>query len=110
MISRRNLMLAGIFAAASAPAIVRASSLMKIWVPPKPKLILYPMEIGRIEGFRFIQSPYLSDNECVLRNANIIRVDNFRAIPAHYVITSEDMQSDKYAATIDEIIRYEKIR
>lgn len=39
MISRRNF-LHGLLAAAAAPAIVRSESLMKIWVPPEPKLIL----------------------------------------------------------------------
>jgi hypothetical protein len=36
--NRRSLLL-GIGAALSAPAIVKAESLMKLWVPPKAKLI-----------------------------------------------------------------------
>lgn len=35
MIARRSF-LAGILAAGAAPAIVRASSVMKLWVPPEP--------------------------------------------------------------------------
>ena len=37
---QRRSFLAGIFAGAAAPAIVRASSLMKIWVPPQEVLTL----------------------------------------------------------------------
>lgn len=36
--NRRSLLL-GIGAALAAPAIVRADSLMKLWVPPKRKLV-----------------------------------------------------------------------
>jgi hypothetical protein len=76
IITRRGL-LAGILAACAAPAIVKASSIMTInprqglWVPPlKTRTItanwtleelpdkLYDMEIGRIEGFRFVSEPY----------------------------------------------------
>jgi hypothetical protein len=39
MTSRRGFLL-GIGAALAAPAIVRADSLMKLWVPPKPKLVV----------------------------------------------------------------------
>lgn len=82
MIARRN-MLMGIFAAASAPAVVRASSMMKIWVPPEPKLILFPMEIGRIEGFRFIQEPFVFDNEGTL-SGEIVHIDGSRFIQSPY--------------------------
>lgn len=37
MTNRRTFLL-GLGTALAAPAVVRASSLMKIWVPPKPKL------------------------------------------------------------------------
>ncbi len=35
----RRLFLGGILASATAPAIVRASSLMPIWVPPAPRVL-----------------------------------------------------------------------
>lgn len=38
--NRRSLLL-GLGTALAAPAIVRAESLMKLWVPPAPKLLLY---------------------------------------------------------------------
>lgn len=68
MIQRRSF-LAGILAAGVAPAFVRAGVLMpvkEIWVPPVEVIVLtdigletklFPMEIGRIETFRFIESP-----------------------------------------------------
>lgn len=57
MIARRGF-LGTILAAAAAPAIVRASSLMPIYVP-KPRL-LYTGELGVLNGgFRFIESPML---------------------------------------------------
>jgi hypothetical protein len=36
---RRRSFLAGLLAGAAAPAIVRAESLMKLWVPPAPRVI-----------------------------------------------------------------------
>ena len=44
-IARRSF-LAGILGAAAAPAIVKAESLMKLWVPPQPKggLVLRPYQ------------------------------------------------------------------
>lgn len=39
MITRRGL-ITGIAAALAAPAIVKADSLMKLWVPPEPKIII----------------------------------------------------------------------
>ena len=73
MIARRGF-LGAILAAGVAPAFVRAGVLMpvkEIWVPPPivaPSGQLghvaskfYEMEIGRVEGFRFIESPTLHD-------------------------------------------------
>jgi len=57
MVSRRGF-LTGMLALGAAPAIVRAESLMRLWVPPQT---LMPMEIGRYEGFRFITSDALPD-------------------------------------------------
>lgn len=54
MTTRRGFLL-GMLALGAAPAIVRAESLMRIWVPPQT------LPIGRIEGFRFIESPALPD-------------------------------------------------
>lgn len=61
MISRRGL-LGAMLAAAVAPAVVRASSLMPI---AAPKIILPPTlftgEIGVLEGFRVITTPTFWD-------------------------------------------------
>lgn len=59
MVSRRGF-LTGMLALGAAPAIVRAASLMPVVTPaglivPSGDVLL-PMEIGRIDGFRFIQS------------------------------------------------------
>jgi hypothetical protein len=56
MIGRRSF-LAGILGAAAAPAIVKASSLMKIVVPHQG---LYTGEFGVIEEFRLVVSPAYS--------------------------------------------------
>ncbi len=87
MTTRRGF-LAGILAAAAAPALVRAGSLMpvapRIWTPPMTlyeaaddyvfaqpdaywgRMTLYTGEIGRWEGIRFIESPAL---DCIRRQA-----------------------------------------
>ena len=39
-LSRRTFLL-GAATALAAPAVVRAESLMKLWVPPAPKLVFY---------------------------------------------------------------------
>ena len=49
--NRRNF-LGAMLAACAAPAVVRAGSLMRI----NPAIVLPPMEIGRIESFRFVIS------------------------------------------------------
>lgn len=54
MTTRRGF-LTGMLALGAASAIVRASSLMPILVPPQT------LVIGRYEGFRFITSPVLPD-------------------------------------------------
>jgi hypothetical protein len=63
VLSRRGF-LGAILAAAVAPAIVRASSLMpvrapEIWTPPDT---IYTGELGRYEGIRIIQSEHLPDH------------------------------------------------
>jgi hypothetical protein len=60
MMNRRGF-LGAMIAAAAAPAIVRASSLMpvaapKVWTPPQT---LFTGELGYIEGFRFYESHVL---------------------------------------------------
>lgn len=69
MIQRRGFLLgaAGCIIGAHAPAIVRAASLMPIRSLVRPietvsgmkLLMLYPLEIGRIEGFRFYRDGQL---------------------------------------------------
>ena len=57
MTTRRGF-LGAILAAAAAPAIARASSLMpikapEVWTPTSP---LFTGEVGHVDGFRFIES------------------------------------------------------
>lgn len=49
---QRRGFLSAILMAASAPAIVKAGSIMTI--NPRQGLVVLPMEIGRIDGFRII--------------------------------------------------------
>lgn len=81
MMNRRGF-LGAMLAAAAAPAIVRASSLMPIYVPPQEILyedtpiiarditctlleyedLLIQGEVGRIESYRFIEAGFLPPN------------------------------------------------
>jgi hypothetical protein len=54
-ITRRGF-LTGMLALGAAPAIVRAASLMPIWVPPQELMI------GRYEGFNFYKTVAIPDD------------------------------------------------
>ena len=60
----RRKFLQGAAALFAAPAIVKADSLMKIWVPPKPEFVTfrrpnpyYVTEFGRIDDVRLVETP-----------------------------------------------------
>lgn len=71
MTTNRRAFLFGAGALLAAPAIVRASSLMKLWVPPAPKLIghtwLYD-NTGKIVG-------YWQDTPSGMKKFNIVKSD-----------------------------------
>ena len=58
----RRSFLKVMLAAASAPAIVRADSLMKIWVPPTEALIVYP-ENAKLTEFELFLIQHVKDVE-----------------------------------------------
>lgn len=77
----RRGFLRGILAAAAAPAIVRAGSLMRInptLVPPPPLAPLFTCEIGEISGFRFIESRAIPKNL-----GDTIRFRRYNPFPRH---------------------------
>jgi len=64
MVSRRGF-LTGMLALGAAPAIVRAESLMRLWVPPQA------LTIGRYDGFRFITSPIRPDDYYIIMHPSL---------------------------------------
>ncbi len=62
----RRGFLGAILAAAAAPAIVKAESLMKIWVPPEPKILLPDFGMGdgdfTVESFMRVPSRVLDED------------------------------------------------
>lgn len=74
MTTRRNF-LGGILAFGAAPAIVKSSSLMKIWVPPQELFVFEPVTVEKIAPFTATELQF-QNNQYIDNLAKSIKISN----------------------------------